>query len=206
MSEVAAIILAAGRGTRFGSELKLLAHLDGKPLVRYVAEAVLGSSVRPVIIVIGDRATDVKAVLDDLDINFVQNPYFAGGLSTSLKAGFAALPPRAQAVVALLGDMPLVTADLIDSLVCAWKESSRPAALIPTVDGQRGNPVVLSRNLEEPIKRLSADVGASAILRERSDVVEWPIANRAILQDVDTKDQLRKLQRPNRPESLYRKL
>ena len=56
MSHVAAIILAAGRGTRFGDELKLLAQIGGKALVRHVAEAAVSSLVDPVIVVTGYRS------------------------------------------------------------------------------------------------------------------------------------------------------
>ncbi len=128
MSRVAAMILAAGRGTRFGAEAKLLALLGGKPLVRRVAEAALASMARPVIVVTGHRAPEVEAALADLPLELAHNPDFAEGLSTSLKRGFRALPPDVEAVIVLLGDMPLVNAPLIDRLIRRWSET-RPAAL-----------------------------------------------------------------------------
>jgi len=194
VSEVAAIVLAAGQGTRFGEEPKLLARFEGKPLVRWVAEAAVGSSARPVIAVTGHRAEDVEVVVRDLPVRAIRNPAFADGLAGSLKAGFSALPPEARAAIVLLADMPLVTAHMIDDLVSAWLEK-RPVALVPTVDGRRGNPVVLSRGLEEPIRGLAGDAGAASILRGHPDVREWPTANRAFLQDVDTTDALKALRR-----------
>ena len=92
----------------------------------------------------------------------------------------------------LLGDMPLVTARLIDSLVAAWRVTA-PAALIPTLGGRRGNPVVLSAGMRGSIETLSGDVGAASILRGRSDVLEWPVADPAILRDVDTPEILSKI-------------
>jgi molybdenum cofactor cytidylyltransferase len=193
MSEVAAILLAAGRGTRFGEEPKLLARLGGKALVRHAAEAAVNSVADPVIVVTGHRAEAVQAELQELRVRIVYNPLFADGLSTSLKAGFAALPPMARAAIILLGDMPLVKADLIDRLVAGWHESGEPAALVPVLDGRRGNPVVISRALETAIEELSGDVGAGPVLRGRSDVVEWPSTDKAILQDVDTQEEIGKL-------------
>jgi molybdenum cofactor cytidylyltransferase len=190
VSDIAAVVLAAGRGTRFGSEPKLLAQLNGKPLVRHVAEAAVGASVWPVIVVTGHRAEDVEAVLSDLQVQAVHNPLFAEGLSTSLKRGFSALPPDARAAIVLLADMPLITSSLIDALAGAWRAGNGPAALIPTVDGRRGNPVVLSRELEASIMSLSGDAGAGAILRRHSGAVEWPTQDRAVLQDVDTPEAL----------------
>jgi molybdenum cofactor cytidylyltransferase len=194
MSDVAAIVLAAGRGTRFGKEPKLLAPLGGKPLVRHAVEAAVGSSAEPVIVVTGHRANEIEASLEGLPIQVARNVSFADGLSTTLKAGFAALPPEAKAAVILLGDMPLIRPDLIDTLLIRWREMGEPAALIPAVGGQRGNPVVISRKLEDLIAGLSGDVGAGPILRGRPDVLVWPVADPAILQDVDTPDEVGKIQ------------
>ena len=190
MTEIAAIILAAGRGTRFGDEPKLLAPHRGKPLVRWVAEAALASSAKPVIVVTGHRAGEVEAALADLPVECAPNPSYAEGLSTSLKAGFRALPGDSEAAIVLLGDMPLVAAPVIDRLVGAWRAAGRPSALVPVTGGRRSNPVVLSRALEPEIMTLEGDSGAGPLLRRRSDVLEYPLENPALLQDVDTPETL----------------
>jgi molybdenum cofactor cytidylyltransferase len=190
MSEVAAIVLAAGRGTRFPSGPKLLIPLAGMSLVRHVVEAAVNSLAEPVIVVTGHQADEIEASLNGLSIRGVRNPAFADGLSTSLKTGFAALPPQAKAAVVLLGDMPLIKANLIDTLVDAWRAMGEPAALVPTVNGQRGNPVVLSCDLRDLIEGLSGDTGAGPILRGRTDVMDCPVKDPAILQDIDTNDDL----------------
>lgn len=201
VKHVAAIVLAAGRGTRFGSEPKLLASLDGKVLIRHVVEAAISSVAGPVIVVTGHRHRDVEAELNDLPVQIVRNVAFCEGLSTSLKAGFAALPPQSKAAIVVLGDMPLVTSGLIDRLVQTWDSMNMPAALVPTMNGKRGNPVVLSRDLENLIAQLSGDAGAGPILRERSDVIECPVDDPAILEDVDTSEELRRISRGSFPIS-----
>ena len=190
MSGVAALILAAGRGTRFGESPKMLAMLDGRPLLRHAAEAALASATRPVLVVTGHRAEEVARALDGLDLAVVRNPDYADGLSTSLKAGFAALPPGAEAAVVLLGDMPRVLPSLIDALAAAWREAGRPAALVPTHAGRRGNPVLLSRALGPEIMRLEGDTGAGPLLKGRPDVREWPVEDAAVAQDIDTPEAL----------------
>lgn len=194
MSDVAAIVLAAGRGTRFGREPKLLARLGGKPLVRRVAEAAAISIADPVIVVTGHRANEIEDSLEGLPIRVVRNTAFADGLSTSLKVGFGALPDKVKAAVVLLGDMPLIEASLINILVNRWREMGEPAALVPTLNGKRGNPVVLSRELDDMIDGLSGDVGAGPALRGRAGVLEWPTTDPAILKDIDTADEISKLQ------------
>jgi molybdenum cofactor cytidylyltransferase len=193
MSDVAAILLAAGRGTRFGEEPKLLARIGGKALVRHAAEAAAGSSADPVIVVTGHRAEEVGASLEGLPVEMVHNPLFAQGLSTSLRAGFSALPPKTRAAVVLLGDMPFVTADLITAIVTGWRERGEPAALVPTLSGQRGNPVVISRALQAEIAGLSGDVGAGPVFRGRPDILEWPTTNPAVVQDIDTREEFARI-------------
>ena len=188
MSAVAGIILAAGQGTRFGPEPKLLSLLRGKPLVRHVAEAALASAVAPVIVVTGHRAGEVEAALIDLPLRIIRNAAHAEGLSTSLRAAIADCPAEVEAVLVLLADMPLIRPGLIDTVVSAW--DGHASAVVPTYQGRRGNPALLSRALFDAIEALEGDAGAGPILRRRADVTEVPVEDPAILQDVDTADAL----------------
>ncbi|MET0259069.1 MAG: nucleotidyltransferase family protein, partial [Methylobacterium sp.] len=159
MSElrIGAVILAAGRGTRFGPEPKLLALLDGEPLVRHVARAALDATARPVVVVLGAHSKAVGAALSGLDLHMVDNPDHAGGLSTSLRAGLAAMPDEIDAVVVLLGDMPRITVAHLDALIAAYRDADlRPGAVVPVSAGRRGNPVLLDlRKLAGPLRALS---------------------------------------------------
>ena len=115
---VAALLLAAGRGTRFGAAPKLLAEFAGEPLVRPAARAALASRAGPLLVVLGHESEGVRRALDGLAYRAVPNPDYADGLSTSLRAGFRALPPDADAALVLLGDMP---AELASKFVCEWR-------------------------------------------------------------------------------------
>jgi len=199
VSEVAAIILAAGQGARFGVEPKLLATLDGRPLVRHVAEAALASLARPVIAVLGHRAEHVRAALAGLDIATMNNAAYRDGLSTSLRTGFGALPPEVRAALVMLGDMPRVGANVVDRLIETWSARERPGAVVPTFRGRRGNPVLLSRALAPDIAALAGDVGAGGLLRRRADVLEVAFDDPGIVQDVDTVEAFRTLQACGRP-------
>ena len=79
---VAGIVLAAGRGTRFGESPKLLALVGGKPLVRHAVEAALGAGLAPVLVVVGHRETEIRGALAGLNVSFVPNAAHADGLST----------------------------------------------------------------------------------------------------------------------------
>ncbi|MCJ2078366.1 NTP transferase domain-containing protein [Methylobacterium sp. HMF5984] len=191
---IGAVLLAAGRGTRFGTEPKLLARLDGTPLVRHAAEAALASRARPVVVVLGAHAVAVRAVLHNLDLVFVENAAFGSGLSTSLRAGLAALPAETDAAVILLGDMPRVTPEQIDRLAAAYRAAKpAPSAVVPTIAGRRGNPVLLDRRvLGDAIASLSGDHGAGPLLKGRADVLEIPGEPGTAL-DVDTPEMLARL-------------
>jgi molybdenum cofactor cytidylyltransferase len=187
-----AIVLAAGRGTRMGGENKLAAELRGKPVVRHVVEAALASRVRrPVIVVTGHEPERLHAALAGLDVAFVHNPDFAAGLSTSLKAGLAAVPGDADAAVVLLGDMPEVSGALLDRLVAAIDPARGALVAVPTRDGKRGNPVVWSRRIFDELSKLEGDVGARHLIGQSGEaVVEVPVEDDAAFVDIDTPEAL----------------
>ena len=195
MSEIAAVILAAGRSTRFvgdrSNATKLIAELHGKPLVRHVADAALASTVSPVIVVTGHACDAVQDALAGLPLTFVHNKDYATGLASSLRAGVAAVPQRASGAVVLLGDMPLVTADLIDHLIRRFAENPKVDAIVPFTNGRRGNPVLLSGSLFAAVAGLSADEGARSLLQTPGvRVFEVPVEGDAASADIDTPERL----------------
>lgn len=189
--QVAAIVLAAGRSSRMGGPNKLLAEIGGRPLVRIVAEAALASRARPVIVVTGHQRERVEAALAGLDVVLVHNPAYADGLSASLKAGIAAVPPAADGAIICLGDMPQVDARLIDRLLAAFDPERGALVAVPTIGGKRGNPVVWSRRFFSDLSTLTGDVGARGLIASYPEaVVEVATTDDAALTDVDTPDAL----------------
>ena len=188
---VAALVLAAGRSSRMGGPNKLLAEIGGRPLVRIVAEQALASQARPVIVVTGHQPERVEAALAGLPVDFVHNPRFADGLGTSLKTGIAALPAQADGVIVCLGDMPQVDSALIDRLIGALDPDKGALIVVPTIDGQRGNPVVWSRRFFSDLMAVEGDVGARYLIgRFGEAVTEEPLAGSAALTDIDTPEAL----------------
>ena len=190
MNRVAAIVLAAGRGTRFSGGAKLLAPYRDRPLVAHVVESAKAAGLDPLLVVTGHEAPRVRDALAREPVTFVDNPAFAAGLSTSLRAGFAALPRGAEAAVVLLGDMPLVSAQDIRTLVSAWEGAGRPLAAVPVTGGRRANPVVLAAALAPAIADLTGDRGAGPLLAGLDGVLEVPLEAPALLADVDTREAL----------------
>jgi molybdenum cofactor cytidylyltransferase len=188
---IAAIVLAAGRSTRMGGSNKLIAEIGGKPLVRIAAEQALASRAKPVIVVTGHQREQVEAALAGLPVKLVHNPDFAEGLGTSVRSGIAAVPASADGAVICLGDMPQVDAELINRLIAAFAPDQGALAVIPTLNGKRGNPVLWSRRFFPDLMAIEGDVGARNLIgRYGEAVIEVPVTGKAALTDIDTQEAL----------------
>jgi molybdenum cofactor cytidylyltransferase len=184
---VAAVVLAAGRSTRMGGPNKLLAELDGKKLVRIVAEQALASKVSEVIVVTGHQAELVEQALAGLKVRFARNPDFVGGLASSVKSGIAAVPANADGAIVCLGDMPLIDAKLIDRLIDAFEPDRGHLIAVPVSDGKRGNPVLWSRRFFRELMTLDGDVGARHLIAKHTEAVaEVPVEGDGAFLDIDT--------------------
>jgi molybdenum cofactor cytidylyltransferase len=193
---VVAIILAAGRSTRMGGPNKLLAELGGKTLVRTVTEQALASKANGVIVVTGHQADEIQKALKGLKVQFVRNPDFADGLASSVKAGVAAVPLDAHGAVICLGDMPLISADLIDRLIEAFTPDRGNLIAVPVSDGRRGNPVLWSRRFFNELMALDGDIGARHLIAKHSEAVaEVPVEGHGAFLDIDTPQALAEAQR-----------
>jgi len=192
---VAALVLAAGQSRRMGTLNKLLIGIDGKPLVRHVAEAVQGSQARPIIVVTGHEREKVEAALSGVGVaSFVFNPDYAQGLSTSLKQGLAALPAGTEGAVVCLGDMPKVAASEIDRLIAAFNALEGRGICVPTRRGKRGNPVLLANRLFPELSSVSGDVGARDVIAAHPElVVEVEMDGDGVVTDIDTPQALARL-------------
>jgi molybdenum cofactor cytidylyltransferase len=187
---IAALILAAGLSSRMAPRNKLLLP-DGAgiAMVARVADAVLATRAHPVIAVIGHQADQVAAALAPRPVRMVSAPDYAAGLSATLRAGLAALPPEAAAVLVCLGDMPLVTPTLLNRLLDAYDPDEGRLIVVPTHHGQRGNPVLWDRTFFAEMSALTGDTGARALLlRHAEQVAELELDSEAVLLDFDTPD------------------
>ena len=143
---IAAVVLAAGRSSRMGPRHKLLVpDRAGKPMLARVVDNLLAAPLRPLIVVLGHRAAEMESALGRRPAQRVHAPGWETGLAASLRAGIAAVPPEARAAVVCLGDMPLVTAHVIDRLIEAYDPDEGRLIVAPTFAGTLGNPVLWDR-------------------------------------------------------------
>lgn len=189
---VAAVILAAGQASRMAAtgRHKLLAEFGGVPLVRRSVATVLGSEADRAVLVTGYRAGDIARAVDGLDCPLVDNPDFATGMASSLKAGLAAVRDNADGLMVMLADMPGIESGDLDRLIAAFRAEDGRAIIRAVSGGKRGNPVILPRPTFDAIARLDGDIGARPIVENSGlPVIDVEIGEAAHL-DTDTPEEI----------------
>jgi molybdenum cofactor cytidylyltransferase len=198
------VLLAAGTGSRFDGESesssyeenKLLAELDGEPLVAHAARTLTESSLDTVIAVVGHDREKIERALPE-EIEPVANPDYEQGQSTSVRRGIATARERnAEAVLFALGDMPCVEVETVETLLREYRKADdpddRPVIVAPRFDGQRGNPVLFDSQFFDALASVEGDTGGRALLE--SEPVAWvDVSDPGVHRDVDTESDIRKL-------------
>jgi molybdenum cofactor cytidylyltransferase len=202
MMAVAGVILAAGRSTRMAPRNKLLEEIGGRPVIARVADTALASGARPVVVVTGFEAQRIAEALRGFDVLSVHNADFAAGLSTSLRAGLAALPADCDAALILLGDMPFVEAGDLEALIAAFAAKDRNSICVPVRHGRWGNPILWGAAYFPEMMRLSGDAGAKRLLEVyRERITEVEAVSYGIFADIDTPLDLARLKPQAGPDA-----
>ncbi|SMB26055.1 conserved protein of unknown function [Sterolibacterium denitrificans] len=194
---VAALILAAGTSQRMGEQHKLLAEIDGIPLVLRAVNAALASNASSVTLITGKCGEEIAALAggDNPRLTRVHNPDYAAGMASSLCLGIRSLPDDAEAVLVLLADMPHVNAAHLDRLIEAYGQYlERAPIIVPLHAGRRGNPALWPRRFFPQILTLTGDQGARSLLQQHHhEVITLDMNDPAVLMDIDTPQDLASL-------------
>jgi len=197
--KTAAIILAAGSSSRMGAgRHKLLLPLAGRPVLVHVIDATLASQARPIIIVLGHQAKEVRAHLapyfEHLNIIITENPDYLQGMSTSMHMGLRTLIANEEtssasmvdSALIMLGDQPLITPQMIDTLVTTWRIIGL-RIVAPLYDGKRGNPVIFDASLFAELLATTGDEGGRSVIeRHRQELATVEVNDSMANYDVDT--------------------
>jgi len=195
--KVGGVILAAGDSERLGRPKQLL-NWQGEPFITIVARHALEAGLSPLVVVTGANRGLVEVAVCDLSLKTIYNSQWAEGQSTSVKAGLRALPDDPQAVMFLLSDQPHIPSQLIRELIQRYAMNRAPITA-PKVGERRGNPVLFGRETFHALSRVTGDKGGRAIFDQFE--VDWLVwQDERILMDVDSLEDLEKLQRAYLPE------
>ena len=193
---IAAIVLAAGLSRRMGSG-KLLAVIEGKPLVRWAVEGIV-SLVDDVVVVTQPEDAPIREALAGLAVRFATNPRPEDGQGTSIATGAAALAPETDAALVVLGDQPWLPAAAIPALLAEFRATHR-AIVAPVYRGTQGNPVLFAAATFGELRALDGDAGARRIVDRDPARVTRVFIDGEMPADVDTADDLARLTATRRP-------
>ena len=196
----AAIILAAGSSSRMGEgRHKLLLPLHDRPVLAHVLDAVLASQARPIMLILGHQAeqvrTHIAAYTAHPEVTIIENPDYLEGMSTSLRLGIQTLQAhlyrkspdsKIDSALVLLGDQPLITAQHIDTLIATYRTTGK-RIIAPTYEGKRGNPILFDASLFPELLEVAGDEGGRSVLeRHRDEIATVEMGNPLANIDVDT--------------------
>jgi molybdenum cofactor cytidylyltransferase len=191
-SAIAAIVLAAGSSQRFGTANKLLAEIDGTPLVVRVIAAIEDAGIERIVVVTGHEPDKIAAATARRGRRITYNERHARGMGTSIAAGIKALDDDADGALIAQGDMPAVDAALIATLTQRFIAAGGDKVVFPLLgDGRQGNPVIWPRRLFADLRRLSGDKGGKRLIAaEGSAAIAIPVTGDGPAADIDTPDEL----------------
>jgi len=190
---IAAVVLAAGSGSRFGGA-KQLAELDGLPLLEHALRAVEAvPAIERIVVVLGARADEIRAGVDFGAAEVVVCDEWEEGQAASLRCGIDAID-GAGAALLMLGDMPRITPQVIERFAELAERYGSEARARAVYDGAPGHPVVLGSAYFAALSGLSGDFGARDVLKK---IGAYPIECGQLCSaaDVDTPEALEALRR-----------
>ena len=191
---IGAVLLAAGEGRRMGGVAKPLIRLQGVPLISRHLVALSGAGVDEVVVVTGHARDAIEDAVRSFVVTLAHNEAHADGQQGSVRVGLAALSGAFDAVIILLADQPLIGAGDLTELIGAFKKRPAGHVVVPVVDGQRGNPIVLDEVALARILASDTNLGCRHLIERQPELVHvHETANTRFVTDLDTMEDVQAL-------------
>jgi CTP:molybdopterin cytidylyltransferase MocA len=198
---LAVLLLAAGQGSRLGSHPKALLKRDGVTLLKRLLDAVQPFNPVEFITVTGFHGDTIEEALAQMDspfsrsIRLLRNPAPEEGHASSVRLGIEALHSHFDVLLIALSDQPAITTAEVSQLLSAFSQrSAGTEILLPMVHGQRGNPVLFSKQALQSTVAIP-DLSCRAYMDAHPEQVQlWHTDNNAFVCDVDTPQDMKKYQ------------
>lgn len=195
--QVVALMLAAGRGRRFGADKRLVRLAGSETLMAAACVPVLSIGLPLYVAVRPEDDLDAlcgsaAGAVRRLDIRTADR-----GMGATLAEAVAALPIGTAGCLVLLADMPLLRQATLRQLAAALGEAGADGLVAPTWQGRRGHPVGFGRRWFAELMQLDGDRGGRDVLAAAEDDLQLvPVDDPAVLADIDTVGDLIRLQSP----------
>jgi molybdenum cofactor cytidylyltransferase len=187
---LSAVVLAAGTSTRMGRAKQLL-PLGGTTVLACTIEKVRAAGLDEIVLVLGASAEDIQQQLPPslvASLRIVINRAHGQGMASSLYEGLSHVDPRSCAALIVLGDQPLIDPETIHRIIDGYR-GARAQIVIPSYQGNRGNPVLLDRSVFAEVMALKGDIGCRAIFSNHLDaILKVEVEDPGILLDIDSLD------------------
>jgi molybdenum cofactor cytidylyltransferase len=184
VTDVAAIILAAGRSRRMG-KFKPLLPFGNQTVIESCVSNLRAANVAEIVIVVGHRAEDVRDQLKLASVAFVTNPNPDSEMSASIVLGVDALTDMARAGLITPVDHPAIHPETIALLMEKWRGGAQ--LIQPEFQGKGGHPVLIDLSYRDELKRLDSDAGLRGFFnKHRADVLRLPVDSPFVARDMDT--------------------
>ena len=190
MAPIPAVVLAAGASSRMGRP-KALVPIRGVPAVARVSIAARQGGCDPVLVVTGADGEAVARAARPAGATIVENPAWARGRSTSVKAALPHLPAGVAGLLLFPVDHPLVAAPVVRALLAAFAGRPDAEVVVPVHGGRRGHPALFAAKVLPEIAALGDDEPLRAVLhRAGRVVVEVAAPDDSVLRNLDRPEDL----------------
>lgn len=191
---IGAVLLAAGEGRRMGGVPKPLIRLQGVPLISRHLVALSGAGIDEVVVVTGHAREAVEEQVRSFVVRLAHNVAHSEGQQRSVRVGLAALEGEFDAVIVVLADQPLIGAGDLTELIGAFKKRPAGHVVVPCVEGQRGNPIVLDGHALARILEGGTHLGCRHLIDRHPELVyAYETGNARFVTDLDTLEDVERL-------------
>lgn len=185
MSEIWAIILAAGESVRMGSA-KMLLPFKGAAIIENVISSVLGSKADKILVVLGSYSSEIEKLIRTKPADYCYNENYKDGMLSSVKCGFRHIPVSSKAVLIYQGDQPMISSSTTDAIIDSYLASQK-GIVIPVYHKRRGHPLLIDIKYRDEIEKLNPSVGLRSLsYKFPKDVLEVVVNDPGIMRDIDT--------------------
>ena len=191
---ISMVVLAAGKSTRMRGTNKLLADVEGVPMIRRVVQTALGSKVDEVIVVVGWEEEKIRSALAGLHCKMAVNRGFEEGQSSSVKVGLREVNISSRAVMILPGDVAKIDTGSINMLIREYY-SGGCIIVVAGHKGRSGHPILFDKQLFPEIGHINEETfGLKAVVKKhQNEVCLVETGSRNVLKDVDTAEDLNEI-------------